>query len=76
MNGLVVTAKELTDRLADIIEKHGDIPVVIASEGCSAVESVGRPGVVAVNPAGTVGGFQAYNYAHYQDAHIEAILID
>lgn len=76
MTPLVVTAKELTEYLADIIERYGDIPVIIDRADHGAVESIGRPGVVTVVPSGTVGGFQAYKYASRQDTHIQAALID
>nr|DAM75875.1 MAG TPA: hypothetical protein [Caudoviricetes sp.] len=76
MAAQVVTARELIEYLTDIIEKHGDIPAVIDREEHGAVESVGRPAVVPVIPAGTVGGFQAYDYARRQDAQIKAALIN
>lgn len=68
MTPQVVTTKELIEYLGDIIDKHGDIPVVISSEASGAVESVGRPSVLAVVPAGEVDGFQAYSYASQEDA--------
>lgn len=68
MAAQVVTAEELIEYLADIIEAHGDLPVVIDSENDGAVESVGRPAVVSVIPAGDANGFQAYDYARRQDA--------
>ena len=60
MTAQVVTAEELIEYLADIVETHGDIPVVIDSENDGAV--------VSVIPAGDVDGFQAYDYARRQDA--------
>lgn len=76
MTAQVVTAKELIGYLADIIEKHGDVPVVIDREDHGAVESVGRPAVVPVIPAGAVDGFQAYDYARRQDVQTKAALIN
>lgn len=68
MTAQVVTVEKLIGYLADIVEAHGDIPVVIDSENDGAVESVGRPAVVSVIPAGNTNGFQAYDYARRQDA--------
>lgn len=68
MTAQVVTAEELIEYLTDIIETHGNVPVVIDSENNGAVESVGRPAVVSLIPAGDVDGFQAYDYARRQDA--------
>lgn len=68
MTAQVVTAEELIEYLTDIIEVHGDIPVVIDNWNDSAVESVGRPAVISVIPAGDVDGFRAYDYARRQDA--------
>lgn len=77
MSAQVVTAEELVEYLTDIIEAHGDIPIVIGSESDGAVESVGRPIIVSVIPAGDADGFQAYDYADRQDAsQIKAALIN
>lgn len=76
MTAQVVTAKELIEYLTDIIEKHGNIPVVIDRADHGAVESVGRPAVVSVIPAGAVDDFQAYDYARRQDVQIKAALIN
>lgn len=76
MTAQTVTAEELIEYLTAIIKKHGDVPVVIDREDHGAVESVGRPAVVSVIPAGTVDGFQAYDYARRQDAQIKAALIN
>lgn len=76
MPAQIVTAEELIEYLADIVKQHGDIPVVIDRADHGAVESVGRPSVVPVIPAGTVGGFQAYDYARRQDAQTKAALIN
>lgn len=76
MTAQVVTAKELIGHLADIVERHGDIPVVIDRADHGAVESVGRPAVISVIPAGTVDGFQAYDYARRQDIQVKAALIN
>lgn len=77
MTAQVVTAEELIEYLTDIVEAHGDIPVVIDSENDGAVESVGRPAVVSVIPAGDADGFQAYDYARRQDApQVKAALIN
>lgn len=75
MTARIVSTKELIEYLADITEKHGDIPVVIDRADHNAVESIDRPAVVSVIPAGAVDGFQAYDYARRQDAHTEAALI-
>ena len=72
----VVTAKELIEYLTDIVKKHGDIPVVIDRADHGAVESIGRPAVVSVIPAGVVDGFQAYDYARRQDVQVKAALIN
>lgn len=76
MTAQIVTAEELIDYLAGIVKRHGDIPVVIDRADHNAVESVGRPAVVSVIPAGTVDGFQAYDYARLQDTQIKAALIN
>lgn len=77
MSAQVVTAEELIEYLTNIIEAHGNIPIVIGSESDSAVESVGRPAIVSVVPTADEDGFQAYDYAHRQDAsQIKAALIN
>ena len=76
MTAQVVTTKELIEHLTDITERHGDIPVVIDRADHNAVESVGRPAVVSVIPAGAVDGFQAYDYARRQDVQVKAALIN
>lgn len=77
MTAQVVTAEELIEYLTDIVNQHGDIPVVINSETSDAVESVGRPLVLPVAPAGELDGFQAYKYAGPEDApHTKAALIN
>ena len=76
MTARVVTAEELIGYLADIVEKHGDIPVVIDRADHNAVESVGRPAVVSVMAAGAVDGYQAYDYARRHDTQIKAALIN
>nr|DAE80491.1 MAG TPA: hypothetical protein [Caudoviricetes sp.] len=76
MTARVVTAKELIGYLTDITEKHGDVPVVIDRADHGAVESVGRPAVVSLIPAGCAAGFQAYDYARRQDVQIKAALIN
>lgn len=76
MTAQVVTAEELIGHLADIVKKHGNVPVVIDRVDHGAVESVGRPAVVSVMPAGAVDGFQAYDYARHHDAQIKAALIN
>lgn len=75
MTPCVVTAQELIEYLTDIIERHGDIPVVTDRADHGAVESVGRPAVVSVIPAGAVDGFQAYDYARRQDSQTKAAII-
>ena len=76
MTAQVVTAEELIEYLADIVKRHGDIPVVIDRADHNAVESVGRPSVVSVIPAGAVGDFQAYDYARRQDVQVKVALIN
>ena len=76
MTAQVVTAEELIAYLTDIVKKHGDIPVVIDRADHGAVESVGRPAVGSVMPAGAVDGFQAYDYARRQDVCVKAALIN
>lgn len=75
MTPQVVTARELIGYLTDIAERYGDIPVVIDRPDHGAVESVGRPAIVSLTPAGAVDDFQAYDYARPQDVQIEAALI-
>lgn len=75
MTARIVTAKELIEYLADIVERHGDIPVIVDRPDRGAAESVGRPAVVSVIPAGAVEGFQAYDYARRQDSRTKAALI-
>lgn len=67
MAAQVVTAEELIEYLTDIVDEHGDIPVIINSETPGAVESVGRPIVLPVTPAGEVDGFQAYKHGRQED---------
>lgn len=77
MTAQVVTAEELIEYLTDIVDQHGDIPVIINSETSGAVESVGRPIVLPVTPTGEVDGFQAYEYSRQEDApHTKAALIN
>lgn len=76
MTARVVTVQELVGYLTDIIERHGDIPVVIDRADHGAVESVGRPAVVSVIPAGAAGDFQAYDYARRQEVQTKAALIN
>lgn len=77
MTAQVVTAEELIEYLGDIVEAHGDIPVIISSGDGTKAESIGRPAVIRVAPAGDVGDFQAYDYARRQDApQIKAALIN
>lgn len=67
MTAQVVTAEELIEYLTDIVDQHGDIPVIINSETSGAVESIGRPIVLPVIPTGEVDGFQAYEYCRQED---------
>lgn len=76
MAARVVTAEELIEYLTDIIKEHGNIPVVIDRADHGAVESVSRPAVVSVIPAGAVGDFRAYDYARRQDVQVKAALIN
>lgn len=68
MTAQVVTAEEFIEYLTDVVDKHGNIPVIINSETSGVVESVGRPIVLPVIPAGEADGFQAYKYARQEDA--------
>ena len=77
MTTQVVTAEELIGYLTDIVEAHGDIPVIVGSEDGTRAESVGRPAVIRVAPTGNVNDFQACDYARRQDARqIKAALIN
>lgn len=77
MTAQIVTAEELIEYLADIVDQYGDIPVIIDSDTSNAVESVGRPIVLPVVPAGEVDGFQTYEHARPGDGpHIKAALIN
>lgn len=71
---IVVTAEEVIKDLTDIVEKYGDVPVVIARTDDKAAESIGRPTVVSLAPSGTVDGFQAYDYKPLQDTQVKAVL--
>lgn len=71
----VVTAQEAIDHLVDIVEKHGDIPVIVHRADHNAVESIGCPVAVSVTPAGSIDGFQAYDYTPRQDGQTMAVLI-
>ena len=64
----VVTANELIEYLTDIVDEHGDIPVIIYSVTSGEVESVGRPIVLAATPTGEADGFQTYTYPPQEDA--------
>lgn len=70
-----ITVKEVIAYLIDILEKHGDIPVILHREDHDAVESVGRPVAVSVAPAGSIGNFQVYKYTLRQDGSTLAALI-
>lgn len=77
MAAQVVAAEELIEYLTDIIDKHGDIPVIIDSETSGAVESIGRPIVLPVILAGEADGFQAYEYGRPEDTpQTKAVLIN
>lgn len=67
MTAQVVTAKELIEYLTDIVDQHGNIPVIVNSGASGATESVGRPTVLPVIPAGEVDGFQAYEYGRQEN---------
>lgn len=69
MTALVVTTEELIGYLTEIVDKCGDIPVIINSPVSGAVESVGRPLITSVAPSGEVEGFQAYSYADQDNAN-------
>ena len=68
MSAQAVKIEEFIEYLTDIADEHGDIPVIINSETSGVVESVGRPIVLPVIPAGEADGFQAYKYARQEDA--------
>lgn len=67
MTPQVVTADELIEYLTDIVDEHGDIPVIAHSAASGEVESVGRPIVLAVTPTGEADGFQTYAYPPQED---------
>lgn len=68
MTAQAVAAGELIEYLTDIVDQHGDIPVIINSEVSGTVESVGRPLVLPAVPAGWAGDLQAYSYASQENA--------
>lgn len=68
MAAQIVTAEELIEHLTDIVDEHGNIPVIVYSAVSGEVESVGRPIVLAVTPTGETDGFQTYAYATQEDA--------
>lgn len=68
MTAQVVTAEELIEYLTDIVDQHGDIPVIIHSATSDEVESVGRPLVLSAAPTGEADGFQTYAFAPQEDA--------
>lgn len=76
MTAQIVTTEELIEYLTDIVKAHGDIPAVVESGRDGSVESVGRPAVVSVIPAGAVNDFQAYDYARRQDTQTKVALIN
>ena len=67
MTAQVVTVEELIRYLNEIVEAYGDIPAVVASRVDGLVESVGRPKILSVPPAGAVDDYQAYNYTAGED---------
>lgn len=69
MAAQVVTTEELIEYLTDVVDKHGDIPVIINSATSGAIESIGRPTVQSVIPVGELDGFQTYEYVRQEDAH-------
>ena len=76
MTAQVVTAKKLIEYLTEIVDQHGDIPVIVYSAVSGEVESVDRPVVLAVTPTGEAGGFQTYAYAPQEGtSHTKAALI-
>lgn len=68
MTAQTVTAEELIEYLTEVVDRHGNIPVIINSETSGVVESVGRPIVLPVTAAGEVDGFQAYEYGSQEGA--------
>nr|DAV35123.1 MAG TPA: Homing endonuclease repeat [Caudoviricetes sp.] len=68
MSPQAVTANELIEYLTDIADEHGDIPVIVYSAVSGKVESVGRPIVLTVAPAGEADGFQTYSCTPQEDA--------
>lgn len=76
MAAQAVTAEELIGYLTDIVREYGDIPVITASRIADAAESVGRPIVMPVLPAGELDSFQAYKYTkRTTPSHVNAALI-
>lgn len=67
MSPLVVTAEELIGYLTEVIDKYGDIPVVVYSATSGKIESVGQPAILTVTPSGEENGFQAYTYSPRED---------
>lgn len=68
MTAQVVTIDELIEYLTEIVEAYGYIPAVVASKVDGLVESVGRPKVLSLPPAGAVDNFQAYALTPHKDA--------
>ena len=76
MTAQVVTAEELIEYLTEIVDQHGDIPVIINAATPDMAESIGLPLTLSVVPAGEVNGFQEYKFASPSDTpHIKAALI-
>lgn len=77
MTPQAVTVEELVEHLADIADRHGDIPATINNYASGEVESSGRSIVETVIPAGEADSFQAYSYADQEDTpHTKAALIN
>lgn len=75
MTPRAITAKETIGYLVDIVEKYGDIPVIVHRVDHDAVGSISHPTVVSVTPDGSMGDFRAYKYALRQDGSTLAALI-
>lgn len=67
MTPQVVTTSELIEYLTDIVDEHGDIPVVIRSATSNEAESVGRPIALSVIHAGAAEGAQTCDYPPQED---------
>lgn len=67
MTTQTVTAEELTEHPTDIVDEHGNIPVINNSGTSSTAESVGHPIAPPDTPAGDADIFQAHEYSRQED---------